>query len=71
MRKTTIKDNVSIFENAIIGEETIIEPRSTIKPGVKIWPGKTIEEECIISSNIIWGTKSSKYLFGERGISAK
>lgn len=69
--KTTIKDNVSIFENAIIGEETIIEPRSTIKPGVKIWPGKTIEEECIISSNIIWGTKSSKYLFGERGISGK
>ena len=69
--KTTIKDNVSIFENAIIGEETIIEPRSTIKPGVKIWPGKTIEEECIVSANIIWGTKSSKYLFGERGISGK
>ncbi|HHY13496.1 MAG TPA: NTP transferase domain-containing protein [Thermoanaerobacterales bacterium] len=69
--KTTIKDNVSIFENAIIGDETILEPGSIIKPGIKIWPGKTIEENSTISENIIWGVKSSKYLFGERGVFGK
>lgn len=69
--KTVIKDNVSVFENAIIGAETIVEARATLKPGVKVWPNKTIDEAHIVSSNLIWGTKSSKYMFGEKGISGR
>jgi len=67
--KTVIQNRVSIFEGAVIGDSCQLNEGVTIKPRVKIWPDKNIEENNIVQSNIIWGTKTARYLFGKDGIS--
>ncbi|SHI58879.1 sugar phosphate nucleotidyltransferase [Lutispora thermophila] len=64
-----IKNNVDIYENSVIGENTTILEGCIIKPDVRIWPGKKIYENTIVNHNIIWGTKATKNIFGSRGIS--
>ncbi|HPT77863.1 MAG TPA: sugar phosphate nucleotidyltransferase [Candidatus Atribacteria bacterium] len=59
---------VSVYEGAVIGEGCELKEGSIVKPQVKIWPGKTIEEGHIVNSNIIWGTRSGRTLFGKCGI---
>jgi mannose-1-phosphate guanylyltransferase/phosphomannomutase len=66
--KVQIKENTSVFEQSIIGDETVIRERAIIKPGIKIWPSKIIESETEVNVNLVWGTKYSKTLFGEKGI---
>jgi len=63
-----IKNNVSIFEGAIVGDESMLEEGCTIKPQVKIWPGKTIEEGSTLRKNVVWGVKPSRNLFGNNGV---
>lgn len=67
--KINLKNFVSIYENAVIGDETIINERAIIKPNVKIWPQKAVDTLAIVDRNIIWGSKFSKTIFGENGLS--
>ena len=66
--KTVAQKRVSIFEEAVIGDGCQLKEGATVKPHIKIWPDKTIEEGNIVQSNIIWGTKADRYLFGKDGI---
>lgn len=63
-----IKNDVSIYEGAIIGQECTLNENCIIKPGSKIWPGKKIEEGAVLKDNLVWGTKLSRSLFGSNGI---
>jgi mannose-1-phosphate guanylyltransferase/phosphomannomutase len=67
--KVEIKNNASIYEGAVIGDECQLNSHSIIKPDVKIWPGKSIDQGVIVQDNLIWGTKLTKTLFGKNGIS--
>ncbi|HHT65210.1 MAG: sugar phosphate nucleotidyltransferase [Caldicoprobacterales bacterium] len=67
--KVKTQNRVSIFEGAVVGEGCQLNEGATVKPQVKIWPNKTIEEASIVQSNLIWGTKISRSLFGKDGIS--
>jgi mannose-1-phosphate guanylyltransferase/phosphomannomutase len=62
-------NRVSVYEGAVIGTGCQLLEDSTIKPSVNIWPEKTIEKGSIIQSNIVWGTRERRYLFGKDGIS--
>ncbi|MFZ7134367.1 MAG: sugar phosphate nucleotidyltransferase [Eubacteriales bacterium] len=64
-----IKKSVKIFENVAIGEQCLVENNVVIKPDVKIWPSKKIEENTIVTQNLVWGTKITKSLFGYKDIS--
>ncbi len=66
--KVQIKNDSSVFEQSVIGDGTIIKESAVVKPGIKIWPSKTIEKNTEINVNLVWGTKYSKVLFGEKGI---
>ncbi|KUO53590.1 MAG: hypothetical protein APF76_12340 [Desulfitibacter sp. BRH_c19] len=66
--RVTIKDNVTILQDAAIGDGTNINSRSTIKPGVKIWPFKTVNTGAIVSESLVWGEKANRNLFGIEGI---
>jgi|LSQX01.3.fsa_nt_gb mannose-1-phosphate guanylyltransferase/phosphomannomutase len=66
--KVNVGENTSIYEHAVVGERTLIKNNVTIKPEVKVWPGKVIESETEVNSNLVWGTKHSKVLFGDKGI---
>ncbi|NMB32892.1 MAG: NTP transferase domain-containing protein [Clostridium sp.] len=67
--RTSLKHYVHIFENAVVGDNSTINERVVIKPNIKIWPQKSIDPLAIVDRNIIWGSKHSKSIFGEHGIS--
>lgn len=66
--KVLVKERASAFEGSVVGENCIIGKNSSIKPGIKIWPNKNIESCTDINSNLVWGSKYSRNLFGNRGI---
>lgn len=66
--KVTVKHGASIFENAVIGDNCVINDRAIIKPSIKIWPHKTVDHFAIVDRNLIWGSKHSKTIFGENGL---
>ncbi|MGE5329567.1 MAG: sugar phosphate nucleotidyltransferase [Deltaproteobacteria bacterium] len=67
--RANLKSNVTVLEQAVIGDDTQLKDSVIVKPNVKIWPHKFIENGTVVSDNIIWGTKFSKTLFGKSGIS--
>ena len=66
--RANLKSNVSIYEQAVIGDDTQIKDRAIVKPNVKIWPHKIIETAAVVSDHVIWGTKFAKTIFGKDGI---
>lgn len=58
----------SAFENSVIGNNSTIRENAVIRPNIKIWPEKLVEEGTIVNSNLVWGSKSTKNIFGNRGI---
>lgn len=64
----SIKNGAHLFENTVIGSNTVIETGAIIKPDIKIWPEKVIEEDAVVTQNLVWGTKFSKTLFGYKDI---
>ncbi|MBC8059865.1 MAG: nucleotidyltransferase [Clostridiaceae bacterium] len=69
--KVQLESRVSVFEEATIGDDTLVGERAIIKPGVSIWPNKIVEASTIVKANVIWGGKFSKALFGKNGISGE
>lgn len=67
-KNTIISNNVRVFENAIVGENTHLKAFCEIKPEVKIWPQKTVDEGSIITRNLVWGSGRKGAIFGERGL---
>lgn len=66
-----LESKASIFEDCVIGDETLIGERTVVKPGVRIWPNKDIERSTVVKENIIWGGKLSRTLFGKSGVSGE
>lgn len=69
--KVKLKQNVSCFENSIIGNSTIIKENAIIKPNIKIWPDKIVEEGTEVNSNLVWGSKFIRSIFGSRGMAGE
>jgi len=66
--KVHIRDNASAFEFSVIGDDTIIKEGALIKPNIKIWPDKMIDVGVEVNSNLVWGSKFTRSIFGNRGI---
>ncbi|NMB34220.1 MAG: NTP transferase domain-containing protein [Clostridium sp.] len=69
--KVNIKENVSAFENSIIGDDTVINRNVSIKPDIKIWPNKMVEADAKVNSNLVWGSKFIRSIFGSRGLAGE
>ncbi len=65
------REKTAAFEGTVVGENCILGENSLIKPGIKIWPEKHIDMGTEVCSNIVWGSRYSKNLFGNRGISGE
>ena len=52
----------------MVGSRNTIMTGVMVRPDIKIWPEKTIEENAVVSQNLVWGTRVSKTLFGFRDI---
>ena len=66
--KVHFRDNSSAFEFSVVGEDTVIKENAVVKPSIKIWPGKLVEEGTEVNSNLVWGSKFTRSIFGNRGI---
>lgn len=66
--KVNFKDGSSAFENSVIGDDTLIKEKAIIKPNIKIWPNKMIEDGTEVNSNLVWGAKYIRSIFGSRGL---
>ena len=71
MQPIDIRERVSIYEGAVIGDGCMLKPRVSVKPDIKIWPGKMIEHGACVQYNILWGTRMNKTIFGKNGITGK
>jgi len=69
--KVHLRNNASTFEYSIIGDDTIIKENAVIKPNIKVWPNKLIDKGVQVNSNLVWGSRFTKSIFGNRGIAGE
>lgn len=63
-----VKEGVKLFEGSVVGSSSTISTGAIVAPDTKIWPHKLIEEDVKVNENLIWGSKVSKTIFGNRDI---
>ncbi|MDJ0715329.1 MAG: mannose-1-phosphate guanyltransferase [Prochloraceae cyanobacterium] len=68
-RGTRIDRRAHIMEGVALGSLSTVGEESQISPGVRVWPSKKIEPGAILNTNLIWGNRAQRNLFGQRGIS--
>lgn len=66
-----LKEDVCAFEQSVVGEDSLIDERAVIKPAVKIWPDKYVEQCANVETNLVWGSKTGRQIFGNRGVSGE
>ena len=57
-----LQERSSCFEGCVVGSKSVLEADVTLTAGAKVWPQKQIEEESIISQDIIWGNSAQSSL---------
>jgi mannose-1-phosphate guanylyltransferase/phosphomannomutase len=67
-KNTDLKHGARVGEGAAVGDECHIGEGALLNPNVKVYPFKTVDPGALVSQSIIWETKGSRNLFGERGI---
>jgi mannose-1-phosphate guanylyltransferase/phosphomannomutase len=65
--RATLKRDVMVHEDAVIGDRCIVEVGAVVKPRVKIWPDKVIERGSTVTMSLIWGNRWRGALFRELG----
>ena len=68
-KKTDVMGGARIEENAVVGDECMIEPEAYLSAGVKVYPFKTIEAGAVVNTSVIWESRGQATLFGRRGVS--
>jgi mannose-1-phosphate guanylyltransferase/phosphomannomutase len=68
-KKTDVMASATIEENAVVGDECMIEPEAYLSAGVKVYPFKTIEAGAVVNTSVIWESRGQRTLFGRRGVS--
>jgi mannose-1-phosphate guanylyltransferase/phosphomannomutase len=68
-KNTDVMASVRIEENAVVGDECVIEPEAYLSAGVKVYPFKTIEAGAMVNTSVIWESRGQRTLFGPRGVS--
>ena len=58
-----------IDEGAVVGDECVVEEEAYLADGVKVYPFKTIEAGAVLHTSVIWESRGSASLFGQRGVS--
>ncbi len=68
-KNTDVMRLARIEENAVVGDECVIEPEAYLSAGVKVYPFKTIEAGAVVNNSVIWESRGNRTLFGPRGVS--
>src|SRR5580704_10970246 len=68
-KNTDVMRLARVEENAVVGDECVIEPEAYLSAGVKVYPFKTIEAGAVVNTSVIWESRGQRTLFGPRGVS--
>ena len=74
LQENVISNDTEIYEKAHLAEGVIVSDHckigrnSTLKANVKVWPHKTVEDEAILASSLIWGERWSRHIFSTYGV---
>ena len=68
-KNTDVMRAARIGEGAVVGDECVVEEEAYIADGVKVYPFKTIEAGAVLHTSVIWESRGSASLFGQRGVS--
>ncbi len=68
-KSTDVMSGARIEENAVIGDECVIEAEAYVSSGVRVYPFKTIEAGAVVNTSVIWESRGQRSLFGRRGVS--
>ncbi len=58
----SIKRDCHLFEDSVVGFNSVIGNSSTVYPGVKIWPQKFIGDNLIVTDNVKYSTVKKEYI---------
>ena len=67
-RQCSLKARATIFEGAVIGDNTVVGEGAVIKTDVKLWPDKAVDAGATVNHSIIWGSQGRRVLFGRYGV---
>ena len=66
--KVVAKKNVSVMEDAVIGDRCHLDLGAVIRPRVKIWPDKVVERGATVAMSMVWGHRWQASLFRDIGV---
>lgn len=66
--RVTIKKDVILQEDSVIGDRCLLDVGAVVRPRVKIWPDKIIERGSTVTMSLIWGNKWRGTLFRDLGV---
>jgi len=68
-KNTDVMRAARIEDGVVVGDECLVEEESILAAGVRIYPFKTVEAGAVVNTDVIWEQRSSRSLFGPRGVS--
>lgn len=66
--RATLKRDVIVHEDAVIGDRCLIDVASVVRPRVKIWPDKVVDRGSTVTMSLIWASRWRGALFRELGV---
>jgi mannose-1-phosphate guanylyltransferase/phosphomannomutase len=61
--RTEIGSRAVIEHNAILSSQVKIGSQAQVSANVKVWPGKTVDDQAVLTSSLIWGDRWLKEFF--------
>jgi mannose-1-phosphate guanylyltransferase/phosphomannomutase len=68
-KNTDVMRGARIEEGVVVGDECVIEEEAIVSAGVRVYPYKNVEAGAVITSALIFESRSQRRLFGPRGVS--
>jgi mannose-1-phosphate guanylyltransferase/phosphomannomutase len=68
-RNADVKHAARLEEGVVVGDESDIGEGAVLNPQVKVYPFKSVENGALVTKSIIWESRGSRALFGDRGVS--
>ncbi|MGE5403824.1 MAG: hypothetical protein ACM3PP_02685, partial [Candidatus Saccharibacteria bacterium] len=64
-----VHDRCSVFEGAVLGDNTVLEDDVVVQPEVKVWPYKVVESKRVVTDSLVWSDRLPRSIFTQQGIS--
>jgi mannose-1-phosphate guanylyltransferase/phosphomannomutase len=68
-KNADVKQNARLEDGVVVADECHVGEGAVLSPNVKVYPFKTVDPGALVTQSIVWETRGTRGLFGERGVS--